>query len=121
MVCVTGDVIKFFIRILLLDQKVTASVRGDYDVPSENADCASGPTIQPTMDFNSCISKNEQSTIATQQEDNRRSGAPSDDVNNTSGNKGSGHGWIITMYSGVYSLAIVLYVGYLMCDITCTI
>ena len=88
--------IKFFISILLLDEKVTASVSGEYDVFSENTNCESGPTIQPITHSNSCLSKDKHSTIAPQQEDNGRSGGSGGNVNNTSDVKGSGRAWIIT-------------------------
>ena len=75
-----------------------AGLSGHYGVHSESADYVGGSTIHLTTNASSCVGQDEHNTIATQQEDDGRSGASGDDMNNTSGIKGSGHGWIITMY-----------------------
>ena len=54
---------------------------GESGVPSESADCVRGSTIHLTTDTNSSVSKDERSAIATQQEDNGRSGESSNKIN----------------------------------------
>ena len=64
-----------------LEEKVTACVGDESGVPSESTDCISGPVVQLTADANSSVSKDEHNAIPTQQEDNGRSGGPSNTIN----------------------------------------
>ena len=54
---------------------MTACVGGEYGVPSE------GSAVQLIADANSSVSKDEHNAIPTQQEDNGRSGGPSNKIN----------------------------------------
>ena len=76
---------------------------GESGVPSEGADCVGGPTDHLTADANSCASKDEHShyAVAIQQDDNGRSGGPSNKINmecSTDHIKGNIilHAWIST-------------------------
>ena len=60
---------------------MTACVSGESGVPSEGADYVGGSTIHLTADTNSSVIKDDHSVITTQQEDNGRSGEPSDNMN----------------------------------------
>ena len=73
----------------------------------ESTDCIDGSTIHVTRDANSSMDKDKYSAVATQQEDNGRSGGSSDNVNNAGSKKGyhSNHTWLIH-YSGMCSYEV---------------
>ena len=74
---------------------------------SESADCINGSTVHVTRDASFCMDQDKHSTIATQQEDNGRSGGSNDNVNNAGSKKGyhSNHTWFIH-YSGMCSYEV---------------
>ena len=110
--CATGDVVKFFI--LIIDEKITACVVSECGIPrSESANYIDGSTVHVIRDGNSCMDQDEHSAIATQREDNGRSGGSSDDVNYAGSIKGyhSNHTWFIhymTLYINFHSTCIII-------------
>ena len=86
---------------------MAAGIAGEYGLPSETIVCVAGPTVHLTRDANSCMDQDKHSAIATQREDNGRSGGSSDDANNASSVKGyhSNHTWLIH-YSGICSYKV---------------